>query len=336
MADQLHEPGSTAAVDRRTCLVALSAGALAVMSPLRAVLAAERARIGVLSPFIGPDSAFFETLRARLAELGRVEGRNVEYVYRAAEDYGALLRHAGEMVQSGVQVIVTAGATGVRAALAATRSVPIVVANIGDAVAQGFVATLARPGGNLTGISSFNTELSAKRLDLMADALPGIREVAVLREAVGDSEPLHATEDAARARGLKLLVMQVRTADELPSAFAAMPDGPGRALCVIQGSLFASQLRRIVELAAARRLPAMYPDSRFVAAGGLISYGPNIADLYRRSATFVDRILQGADPATLPMEQPAVFELAINLRTARALDVAIPNAVRARADVLVS
>jgi len=324
-------------IDRRRTLLRVGAISVAAGSPRGLFAAGERlVRIGVLSPFLGPDSAFFETVRVRLAELGYVEGRNVEYVYRAAEEYGGLVRHAAEMVQLGVRVIVTAGAPGVRAALGATRSVPVVVANVGDAVAQGFVATLARPGGNLTGISSFNTELSAKRLDLMADALPSIREVIALREAVGDSEPLHATEEAARAHGLKLLVMQVRTADELASAFAAMPDGPGRALCLIQGSLFASQLRRIVELAAARRIPAMYPDSRFVTAGVLMSYGPNIVDLYRRAATFVDRIVRGANPATLPMEQPSVFELAINLRSASALDIAIPNAVRVRADMLVS
>jgi putative ABC transport system substrate-binding protein len=297
---------------------------------------AERlARIGVLSPFIGPDSAFFEALRGRLQELGYVEGRNAAYLYRVAEDYDGLARHAAEMVRLDVHVIVTAGAPGVRAAMRATKTVPIVIANVGDAVAQGFVASLARPGGNVTGLTSLNTELSVKRLDLLAEALPSIRHVIALREAVGDSGPVHATEEAARARGLKLEVMQVREADELPSAFAAMPAGRGTALCVIQGPLFTSQLRRLVELAAARNLPAMYPDSRYVEVGGLMSYGPNIRENYRQSAVYVDRILKGAAPATMPVEQPTVFELALNLKTARTLGVTLSRDVRTRADIVI-
>lgn len=292
------------------------------------------ARIGVLSPFIGPDAAFFETLRLRLQELGYVEGRNAAFIYRAAEDYDGLARHAAEMVRLQVHVIVTAGAPGVRAAMSASKSTPIVIANVGDAVAQGFVSSLARPGGNVTGLTSLNTELSVKRLDLLAEALPSVRQVVALGEAVGDSAPVHAIEEAARARGLKLEVMRVREADELASAFAAMPAGRGTALCVIQGPLFTSQLRRLVELAAARGLPAMYPDSRYVEAGGLMSYGPNVRELYRQSAVYVDRILKGAAPATMPVEQPSVFELALNLKTARGLGVTISRNVRARADIV--
>jgi putative ABC transport system substrate-binding protein len=296
---------------------------------------AERlARIGVLSPFIGPDSAFFEALRQRLQELGYVEGKNAAYLYRAAEDYDGLARYAAELVRLQAHVIVTAGAPGVRAAMSASKTTPIVIADVGDAVAQGFVASLARPGGNVTGLTSLNTELSVKRLDLLAEALPTIRQVVALREAVGDSGPVHATEEAARARGLKLEVMQVREADELPSAFAAMPAGRATALCVIQGPLFTSQLRRIVELAAARGLAAIYPDSRYVEVGGMMSYGPNIRELYRQSAGYVDRILKGAVPAAMPVEQPSVFELALNLRTVRTLGVAIAREVRARADIV--
>ena len=180
-----------------------------------AQVAQRLSRIGVLSPFIGPDSAFFEALRQRLQELGYVEGTNAAFIYRAAEDYDGLARHAAEMVRLQAHVIVTAGAAGVRAAMSASKSTPIVIANVGDAVAQGFVASLARPGGNVTGLTSLNTELSVKRLELLADALPSIRQVVALGEAVGDSGPVHATEAAARARGLKLEVMQVREADEL-------------------------------------------------------------------------------------------------------------------------
>jgi putative ABC transport system substrate-binding protein len=292
------------------------------------------ARIGVLSPFIGPDSAFFESLRSRLQELGYVEGKNAAYIYRVAEDYEALKSLAGEMVRLQVHVIVTAGATGVRAAMSASKTTPIVIANVGDAVAQGFVASLRRPGGNVTGLTSLNIELSMKRLDLLAEALPTIRQVVALVEAVGDSGPVQATEAAAKARGLKLEVMRVREADELASAFAAMPAGPGSGLCVIQGPLFASQLRRVVELAAARGLPAMFPDSRYIEVGGLMSYGPNIRELYRRSATYVDRILKGGVPATMPVEQPSVFELVLNLKTARVLGVTVSREVLARADIV--
>jgi putative ABC transport system substrate-binding protein len=291
-------------------------------------------RIGVLSPFIGPDALFFETLRQRLQELGYIEGRNAAFIYRAAEDFEGLARHADDLVRLQAHVIVTAGAQGIRAAMRASKTTPIVIANVGDAVEQGFVASLARPGGNVTGLTSLNAELSVKRLDLLAEALPSIRQVVALREAVGDSGPVQATEAAARALGLKLEVMQVREADELPSAFAAMPSGRNTALCVIQGPLFTSQLRRLVELAAARSLPAMYPDSRYVEAGGLLSYGPNVRELYRQSAMYVDRILKGASPATMPVQQPTLFELALNLKTARNLGVAISRDVHTRADIV--
>jgi len=182
---------------------------------------AQVSRVGVLSPFIGPDSDFFEVLRGRLQELGYTEGRNVAYIYRAAEDYERLAQDAREMVRLNVQVIVTAGAPGVRAAKGATDSIPIVIANIGDAVAQGFVSSLARPGGNVTGLTSLNTELSAKRVDLLVEALPAASHLVALREAIGDSSPVRATEAAARARGVRVEVMAVREADELGSAIAA-------------------------------------------------------------------------------------------------------------------
>jgi putative ABC transport system substrate-binding protein len=295
---------------------------------------AQVARVGVLSPFIGPDSDFFEVLRGRLRELGYTEGRNIAYIYRAAEEYDRLVEHAKEMARLNVQVIVTAGAPGVRAAKSATDSIPIVIANVGDAVAQGFVNSLARPGGNVTGLTSLNTELSAKRVDLLVDALPSGFHLVALREAVGDSSPLRATEAAARARGIRIEVMQVREADELGSAIAAASAARGAALVVIPGTLFASQLRRVVDLAASHRVPAIYPDSRYVRAGGLMSYGPNIPDLYRQAAGYVDRILKGAPVASLPVGQPTNFEFAVNLRAAQALGITVTPEVLLRADVV--
>jgi ABC-type uncharacterized transport system substrate-binding protein len=290
------------------------------------------ARVGVLSPFIGPDSMFFEVLRRRLGELGYVEGRSVAFVYRAAEDFDQLQAHARDMVRLNVDVIATAGPQGVRAAKSATSTIPIVMGNVGDAVSQGFVASLARPGGNITGVSSLNTELSAKRLALLKEALPKVTRVAVLREAVGEADPLRAAETAARSLGLTLEVFQVRDADELPSAFSAMTAAHLGALQLLPGSMFVSQLRRIVELASVARLPAMYPDDRFVKAGGLMSYGSSVPELYMRAAEYIDRILKGARAGELPVEQPTTFTLAVNLATARNLSVTMPPSFLARAD----
>jgi putative tryptophan/tyrosine transport system substrate-binding protein len=314
-------------------LAALAVGAAAPPAP--AQTAARIARIGVLSPFIGPESLFFETLRRRLGELGYVEGRNIAFVVRAAEDFDHLQTHAREMVRLNVDVIVTAGPLGVRAARSATSTIPIVMGNVGDAVSQGFVASLAKPGGNVTGLSSLNTELSAKRLGLLKEALPSITRVAVLREAIGDAGPLRATEAAARAMGLTLAVFQVRSADELPSAFAAIAAERVGALEVLPGSMFVSQLGRIVELAATARVPAVYPDVRFVKAGGFMSYGPDIATQYERAAQYVDRLLRGAKPGDLPVEEPTALMLAVNVPAARALGVAVPQSLLLRADEVV-
>lgn len=292
-------------------------------------------RIGVLSPFIGPDNAFFETLRQRLQQLGYVEGRNVSFVYRAAEDFDQLQRIAAEMVSLHVAVIVTAGPQGVRAARNATLSVPIVMGNVGDAVDQGLVSSFAKPGGNITGLSSLNTELSAKRLEILKQAFPTISRVALLREAVGDATPLEAVQRRARSLGITLHVFQIREADELPSAFVAMTDARVGAVEILPGSIFVSQLRRLVELSATARLPTIFADDRFVRAGGLMSYGPDVLELYGRAAEYVDRILKGARPADLPVEQPTNFTLAIHLGTAARLGVTIPRELLLRAEVLV-
>jgi putative ABC transport system substrate-binding protein len=315
--------------------VTLLAAVLVPSHPLVAQGPNRLATVGVLSPFVGPDSLFYETLRRRLRELGYVEGRNLAFVYRGAESFDQLEAHAREMVQLGVAVIVTVGSQGVRAAKSATLTIPIVMADVGDAVNQGFVRSLAKPGGNITGLSSLNTELSAKRLTLLKEVVPRLSRVAVLREAVGDAGPLHASEAMARELGLTLEVLQVREADELPSAFAAMTATRVGALEVLPGSLFVNQLRRIVGLAATARVATIYPDDRFVRAGGLISYGSNITDLYGRAADYTDRILKGARPGDLPVEQPTTFTLAVNLATARGLALTLPPSLLVRADQIV-
>jgi ABC-type uncharacterized transport system substrate-binding protein len=322
------------AVRARATSVLLLASALALSSatPANTQAPTKSARVGVLSPFLGGDSLFFETLRVRLQELGYVEGRNVFFVFRAAEDFDQLQVHAREMVRLNVDVIATAGPQGVRAAKSATTTIPIVMGNVGDAVSQGFVASLAKPGGNVTGLSSLNSELSAKRLALLKEAFPAASRIALLREAVGDASPLHSAESTARQLGISLEVFQVRDADELPSAFATMTAARVAALEILPGSMFVSQLRRIVELAASTRVPTIYPDDRFVKAGGLMSYGSNVAELYSRAAEYVDRILRGARPGDLPVEQPTVFVLAINLRAARSQGLTISPSFLTRAD----
>ncbi len=325
------------AVPARPARVILLAAALVLCTAEFACAQApgKVSRVGILSPFLGPDSLFFETLRVRLQELGYVEGRNISFVYRAAEDFDQLQAHAREMVRLNVDVIATAGPQGVRAAKSATTAIPIVMGNVGDAVTQGFVTSLGKPGGNVTGLSSLNSELSAKRLALLKEAFPAASRIAILREAVGDASPLQSTEATARRLGVALDVFQVRDADELSSAFATMATAHVAAVEVLPGSMFVSQLRRVVELAANARVPAIYPDERFVSAGGLMSYGSNVAELYARAAEYVDKILRGARPGDLPVEQPTVFVLAVNLRTAKSLGTSIPPQFLARADHIV-
>jgi putative tryptophan/tyrosine transport system substrate-binding protein len=317
--------------------VILLAAALILCTPwlARAQSPGKISLVGVLSPFLGTHSLFFETLRARLEELGYVEGHNISFVYRAAEGFDQLQAHAREMVRLNVDVIATAGSPGVRAARLASTTIPIVMGNVGDALSQGFVTSLAKPGGNVTGLSSLNSELSAKRLALLKEAFPGAKRVAILREAVGDASPLRSTEATARRLGVALEVFQVRDADELPSAFATMTTARVAALEILPGSMFVSHLRRVVELSANARVPAIYPDDRFVRAGGLMSYGSTVTELYARAAEYVDKILRGAKPGDLPVEQPTVFVLAINLRTAKNLGIPISPSFLARADHVV-
>lgn len=306
-----------------------------MLSAAPAAAQAKNRQVGVLSPFLNRENLFFDTLRGEMTKLGYADGKNVTYVYRNAESFDGLTSHAVELVRLKVDVIVTEGPQSVRAAKNATGSIPIVIGNIGDAVDQGFAATLARPGGNVTGMSALNTELSAKRLELLKETLPSLSRVAIMREAVGDSAPLRAIESAAQGLSLKLLILQVRDGDEVPSAFSAMTASKIGALELLPGSMFVSRMRRITDLAAQSKLAGIFPDSRFVRNGGLMSYGPNVIDLYKRAAVFVDKIIKGAKPSELPVEQPKSFELVINLKTAKALGVKFPGGVMMRADQVI-
>ena len=237
-----------------------------------------------------------------------------------------------------VDAIVTEGGTlGPRVAMRATRTIPIVFAAAGDPAGSGLVTSLARPGGNVTGLSSFGAELVGKRLELLKQAVPGVDRVAVLRQpsALGErtaNDMLKAADVAARALGVQPQFIEARGPDEFARAFSDMISARAGALTVLPSAMFQRERRRLVDLAAKNRLPAVYPQREFVDAGGLMSYGANQSDLFRRAATYVDKILKGAKPGDLPVEQPTKFELVINLKTAKDLGLTIPQSVLARAD----
>jgi putative ABC transport system substrate-binding protein len=307
-------------------LLAAPGGAAAAPAP-------RPARLGVLSPFSGVEDAFLAELETGLREAGYAPGRDIVIEYRAAGGVVERLQGlAAELVRRRVDVIVTTTTPGLQAARQATGVIPIVVGGVDDAVGQGFVASLAQPGGNITGSSWFSTELSAKRVELLKEAFPAAARVAVLREAVGGATALRATEAAARRLGLGLHVFELRQQGELDSAFAAILQERAAALLVLSGPMLDSHVAEIVRLAARHHLPAVFPDDRFVRAGGLMSYGPRLSELYRRAARYVDRILKGARPGALPVEQPTRFDLVVNLRTAQALGPKIAPSILLRAD----
>jgi putative ABC transport system substrate-binding protein len=319
-------------------------GGLAAAWPItgRAQQAAKVARIGYLSTNLASSPHHHEAFRQGLRDLGYVEGRNVVIEYRDAE--GKLERRpalAAEVVALKVDVILAAGGTlTALAAKQATTTIPIVFAGIGDPVGSGLVTSLARPGGNVTGLSNLGPELIGKRLELLKQSIPGVDRVAVLRQpgALGEriaNDMLKAADVAARALGLQPQFIEARDPDEFARAFSDMTSARAAALTVLPGAMFLREHRRLVDLAAKNRLPAVYPLREFVDAGGLMSYGANQADLFRRAATYVDKILKGAKPGDLPVEQPTKFELVINLKTAKALGLTIPQSVLARADEVI-
>jgi putative ABC transport system substrate-binding protein len=297
---------------------------------------AKTARVGLLLPSEDSATTFLVAFRQGLRDLGYVEGRTVSLEVRSANGRTDRLPGlARELVRTNVDVLVTITPSGVRAAQEATSTIPIVAGAVDDAVEQGFVASLAHPGGNVTGVSWLNTELSAKRLEFLKEALPEVTRVAVLREAVGGARSIQATATAARALRVQLQIFELRDPNELPAVFAAMAKERIEALTVLPGPMIASQMPRIVELVVRARLPAVFPEARFVEAGGMMSYGPNLAEMYRRAAGYVDKILKGAKPPNLPVEQPTKFESIINLKAAKAIGVTIPQSVLLRADQVI-
>ena len=295
------------------------------------------ARIGYLSFRSGP-SYLDEAFRQGLRELGYFEGQNVSVEYRWADfkpDRASTL--AAELVRLNVNVIVsTGGPIPATAAKRATKTIPIVF-TAGDPVGSGLIARLDRPGGNLTGVSLLTVELNTKRLELLKEAVPTVSRVAVLANPANPvtAGALKDLEGAARALRVKLHVLEVRERHGIDDAFAAIARQRAGALLVVSDPMFQTQRERIVDLAAKHRLPGIFELREFAEAGGLLSYDTNVADMYRRLATYVDKILKGAKPGDLPVEQPTKFELVINLKTAKALGLAIPPSILSRADRLI-
>ena len=280
-----------------------------------------------------------EALRRGLRELGYVEGKNIVIEWRYAEGKpGGLSELAAELVRLKVDVIVTGGAGGVtRVAKEATSTIPIVMAMDSDPVANGFVATLARPGGNITGLATLAPELSGKRLELLKEIVPKLSRMAVLGTSTAptSAQALRELELAAGALGVKLQYIEVLDSKDIEPAFRAAGKGRAEAVLVLPGPVFPSQRKQIADLAAKSRLPAIYPFPEYVEAGGLMSYGVSFTELARRAATYVDKILKGAKPADLPVEQPKKFEFIINLKAAKQIGLTIPPNVLVRADRVV-
>ena len=295
-------------------------------------------RIAYLSLAPGPCTAHCEGFLHGLRALGYVEGTTLIMEYRwSAGNVDRLREHAAELVRLGVHVIVTGGPVATRAAKDMTRTIPIVMARDIDPVGDGFVASLGQPGGNITGVTTLSRDLSGKRLELLKHTVPVVARVAVLLNPteVSAAQQWRDTEEAARGLGLQVYALEVRGRDDFTAAFAAARTGRADGLIVLAGPVIADYRAQLIDLAAQSRLPTMYWERAFADAGGLMSYAASDDDLYRRAATYVDKILKGATPAALPVEQPTKFELVINLKTAKALGLTIPPIILFQADEVI-
>ena len=326
---------SSGAADRRAFVTTLAAGALLLPRAAPAQPVAGRvARVGYLTPSSVAARGGMVELRRHLRDLGYVEGRNIRFEIRGAnEDFERLPDLAADLVRSGVDLIVAVSPPAIRAAENATSTIPIVMVSGTDPVVGLFVASLAHPGGNVTGVTTYLPELAGKRLEVLRECVPGLRRVAVLANLRNPSSAAEAreTEAAARTMALEIQVTDARLPEQYPDAFASMTRSGARAVFVTADPVLSSNRERIMQLAASHRLPAMYEWPEIVEAGGLLSYGPTLAEINTRVAAYVDKILKGAKPADLPVERPTRFELAVNLKTAVALGITIPPAVVARA-----
>jgi putative ABC transport system substrate-binding protein len=318
-------------------IVWLLTTALISIAPLvNAQQAKKIARIGFLvTGSSSSASSRVEAFRQELRELGYAEGKDIAIEYRyAGGKSDRLPDQAAELVRLKVDVLVAQGAPAAHAAKNATTTIPIVIGNAADPVGTGLVASLARPGGNITGLSDFNVGVITKRLELLKEMVPTASRIAVMLNPANPTNPLQLKDLQAIAPALRvaLLSLEVKGPDDIEPAFATMKKQRAAALIVVGDPMFGSHRARLIELTANSRLPAIWSVSEYVTAGGLMSYGTDFDDLFRRAAIYVDKILKGAKPADLPVEQPTTFELVINLKAAKQIGLTIPPNVLARAD----
>ena len=298
-------------------------------------------RIGLLLPGNARTTVVrgqLEAFRQGLKEYGWVEGQNISVEYSFAEGReDALAAIAAELARLRLDVIVAEGTAAIQAAKTVTQTVPIVMATSADPVGTGFVASLNRPGGNITGLSLQTAELSGKRLQLLTEIVPGLARLAVLSNPLNPSiAPIvEQTKAAAQSLGVEVHVAEVQAPDKFESAFAAITSAHAGALIVLPDPLLYGQHPRVVTFTAASHLPTLFPEKEVAEVGGLMAYGPSIPGSFRRAAAYVDKILRGAKPADLPVEQPTTFELVVNLQTARAIGVTIPTSILLRADEVI-
>jgi putative ABC transport system substrate-binding protein len=324
-------------ISRRGFLSSMSAAILAAPHAIEAQQTGKVPVIGYLIERPGP-TAFDEAFRLGLRELGYAEGRNIVIEYRWADGKSERLPAlAGELVRLKVDVILTSGTPGGLAAKSATSTIPIVLASGGDFVADGLVASLSRPGGNITGLSVFARELSAKRLEILKRAIPGMTRVAAAFNKLnpGTRALFKETEAAATALGLKALPLDIQFPDGVEPAFAEAVGLRASAGVIISDGATIVHRAQLGSAALHHRLPTIFANKTYLENGGLMSYGPDIIDVWRRAATYVDKILKGAKPADLPVEQPTTYELVINLKTAKALGLTIPPSLLLRADQVI-
>jgi putative ABC transport system substrate-binding protein len=327
--------------NRRKLLVALGAGALTAPLASFAQQQSKVWRVGFLSPRSRPaslDSDMFGAFTNGMRELGYVEGKNLVIEWRFADGkYERFPGLAAELVQLKVDVIVTGGPTATGAAQKVTTTIPIVMGNSTDPVREGYVKSLSHPSGNITGLSNITADIGPKHLEMLLSMVPKLSRVAVLVNPTNSSHAmiLKNVQSAAQRTSTKILPVEARTAPEIEQAFSAMARGKAGAVIVPRDALFTDQRRHIAELAAKHRLPSISALLEYVEAGGLIGYGSSVNEMGRRAATYVDKIFKGAKPGDLPVEQPTIFELVINRKTAKGLGLTIPQSLLISADKVI-
>ena len=307
---------------------------LAVGVAAQAQQAKKLPRIGFLgSGTVSSMASRTQSFQQGLRELGYAEGQKIVIDYRFAEGNDTRFPElTAELIRVKPDVLVTSGSPGIQALMKANHTIPVVMAAIGDAVGNGFVKSLAQPGGNVTGLSFLDPDLITKRLEILKEALPRISRVAALRHVASGKQSLEATLATSRLLKIHLHVLEIRIVTELEDAFLAAKKAGAEAINVLASPILYAHRKAVVGLSAQSRLPGMYENKEFVEDGGLMSYGANLDDLLRRAATYVDKILKGTKPADLPVEQPKKFEFIINLKAAKQIDLTIPPNVLARAD----